>query len=99
MPAARPEEPVKPVEPAEPLEPVEPVEPVVETPARVDLHPIAHLMEEADRAFREYEGGVSTTFKQTVEKYRDKYGRHPPPRLQGLVPIRSQQECLQHRRL
>jgi hypothetical protein len=44
-----------------------------------DLHPIAHLMEEADLAFRKYEGDVSTTFKQTVEKYRSKYGRHPPP--------------------
>ncbi|RMZ92485.1 hypothetical protein DV736_g301, partial [Chaetothyriales sp. CBS 134916] len=44
-----------------------------------DLHPIHTLMEKADHAFRVYEGTVSTTFRQTVEKYRTKYGRHPPP--------------------
>lgn len=47
--------------------------------APVDLHPIAHLMEEADLRFRQYEGSVSANFRQTVEKYRSKYGRHPPP--------------------
>lgn len=45
----------------------------------VDLHPIRRLMEEADLAFRAYEGGASQTFRQTVDKYRSKYGRHPPP--------------------
>jgi hypothetical protein len=36
-------------------------------------------MKGADQKWREYEGGRSTTFRQTVEKYRSKYGRHPPP--------------------
>jgi hypothetical protein len=36
-------------------------------------------MEEADKAWRLYEGSRSLTFRQTVEKYRSKYGRHPPP--------------------
>jgi hypothetical protein len=44
-----------------------------------DLHPIAQLMQDADVQFRAYETGVSTTFRQTLEKYRSKYGRHPPP--------------------
>jgi len=44
-----------------------------------DLHPIARLMQEADQQWRAYESGASTTFKQTVEKYRSRYGRHPPP--------------------
>ncbi|KIX08761.1 uncharacterized protein Z518_03418 [Rhinocladiella mackenziei CBS 650.93] len=44
-----------------------------------DLHPIARLMQEADDQWRVYETGISTTFRQTVEKYRSKYGRHPPP--------------------
>ncbi|KAK5938349.1 hypothetical protein PMZ80_009319 [Knufia obscura] len=47
--------------------------------ARPDGHPIAALMKEADMRWREYEGSRSETFRQTVEKYRTKYGRHPPP--------------------
>ena len=47
--------------------------------AVVDSHPIAALMREADRKWREYEGSRSHSFKQTVERYRSKYGRHPPP--------------------
>jgi hypothetical protein len=49
------------------------------SPEILDLHPIAALMKGADQKWREYEGGRSTTFRQTVEKYRSKYGRHPPP--------------------
>lgn len=44
-----------------------------------DLHPIAKLMQDADTQWRTYETDISTTFRQTVEKYRSKYGRHPPP--------------------
>jgi len=46
---------------------------------RADLHPIARLMQEADAAFRLYEGSRSRTFRNTVDKYRSRYGRHPPP--------------------
>jgi hypothetical protein len=51
------------------------------TPAveHYDLHPINQLMKDADVQWRKYETGMSTTFRQTVEKYRSKYGRHPPP--------------------
>ncbi|KPI38062.1 Beta-1,2-xylosyltransferase 1 [Cyphellophora attinorum] len=44
-----------------------------------DEHPITKLMQQADLDFRLYEGGSSQTFRQTIEKYRSKYGRHPPP--------------------
>lgn len=44
-----------------------------------DGHPIANLMKEADRQWWEYENGRSKSFRQTVAKYREKYGRHPPP--------------------
>jgi hypothetical protein len=44
-----------------------------------DQHPIVDLMNEADNAWKEYEEGRSMTFKETVAKYRRKYGRHPPP--------------------
>lgn len=44
-----------------------------------DLHPIAQLMEKADKQWRIYETGASSTFRQTVDKYRSRYGRHPPP--------------------
>ncbi|KAL9025813.1 MAG: hypothetical protein Q9196_005425 [Gyalolechia fulgens] len=44
-----------------------------------DAHPISLLMAEADKAWAMYENGRSTTFRQTVSKYRSKYGRHPPP--------------------
>ncbi|EXJ84018.1 hypothetical protein A1O3_04685 [Capronia epimyces CBS 606.96] len=44
-----------------------------------DLHPIARLMQEADDRWRTYESAISTSFRQTVEKYRSRYGRHPPP--------------------
>ena len=71
--------PPNPSPPAEHHDSVEHADPVEQAPTRADLHPIAKLMEEADLAFRQYEGDVSRTFKQTVEKYRSKYGRHPPP--------------------
>ena len=48
-------------------------------PEAVDSHPIATFMREADQKWRDYESSRSITFKQTVEKYRSKYGRHPPP--------------------
>lgn len=44
-----------------------------------DAHPISQLMAEADKAWALYENSRSTTFRQTVSKYRRKYGRHPPP--------------------
>ncbi|KAL9623391.1 MAG: hypothetical protein Q9160_002284 [Pyrenula sp. 1 TL-2023] len=45
----------------------------------IDQHPIADLMHEANQKWQEYEAGISTTFRDTVKKYRNKYGRHPPP--------------------
>ena len=45
----------------------------------IDSHPISRLMADADRRWREYEDNRSLTFKETVSKYRRKYGRHPPP--------------------
>ena len=45
----------------------------------VDAHPISLLMQEADKKWRKYEDGRSTTFKQTVKTYRRRHGRHPPP--------------------
>ncbi|KAI9742089.1 MAG: hypothetical protein M1834_000479 [Cirrosporium novae-zelandiae] len=45
----------------------------------VDEHPIATLMKEADDRWRIYDESRSLTFKETVTKYRRKYGRHPPP--------------------
>ncbi|MCJ1230634.1 hypothetical protein MMC12_007308 [Toensbergia leucococca] len=49
----------------------------------VDTHPIAKLMKEADTSWREYDESRSITFKETVSKYRRKYGRHPPPGFQA----------------
>ncbi|KAK4906276.1 hypothetical protein LTR49_024562 [Elasticomyces elasticus] len=46
----------------------------------VDEHPIRALMNDADHLFRTHEKNRSKTFKETVEKYRTQYGRHPPPR-------------------
>ena len=53
--------------------------PPVQLVEHLDLHPIAQLMKDADAQWRPYETDVSTTFRQTVEKYRSQYGRHPPP--------------------
>ena len=50
-----------------------------DSPEPVDDHPISLLMKQADKAWRAYEDDRSTTFRQTVSKYRRKYGRHPPP--------------------
>ncbi|KAL8701065.1 MAG: hypothetical protein Q9201_005107 [Fulgogasparrea decipioides] len=44
-----------------------------------DAHPISLLMAEADKTWAAYENSRSTTFRQTVSRYRRKYGRHPPP--------------------
>ena len=49
------------------------------TPEVKDAHPIRRLMQEADQRWRIYESERSVTFRQVVEKYRSKYGRHPPP--------------------
>lgn len=50
-----------------------------DSPEPTDAHPISLLMRQADEAWRAYENSRSTTFRQTVSKYRNKYGRHPPP--------------------
>lgn len=50
-----------------------------DSPEAADAHPISLLMKEADKKWRLYEDSRSTTFRQTVRKYRRKYGRHPPP--------------------
>ena len=60
----------KPWQPGKTLD--EPLEPI-------DAHPVSLLMAEADRTWRDYNDGLSTTFRDTVSKYRRKYGRHPPP--------------------
>lgn len=44
-----------------------------------DNHPISKLMEEADQKWRQYESERSVSFKETVSKYRRRYGRYPPP--------------------
>ncbi|KAJ5127192.1 CAZyme family GT90 [Penicillium atrosanguineum] len=44
-----------------------------------DQHPIAGLMKEADQQWRQYDESRSTSFRETVAKYRKTYGRHPPP--------------------
>lgn len=44
-----------------------------------DQHPIRQLMLEADENFQHYNNGRSTTFSETVHKYRSTHGRHPPP--------------------
>lgn len=36
-------------------------------------------MREADEKWLQYEEDRSRTFRETVAKYREKYGRHPPP--------------------
>ena len=45
----------------------------------IDNHPIASLMQEADDAFRKYEEERSKSFRETVQTYRRRFGRHPPP--------------------
>ncbi|KAM3084547.1 hypothetical protein ACMFMF_001901 [Clarireedia jacksonii] len=44
-----------------------------------DQHPIFELMKQADESFRLYDESRSTTFRETVSKYRRRYGRNPPP--------------------
>ncbi|KAK5167698.1 uncharacterized protein LTR77_007397 [Saxophila tyrrhenica] len=44
-----------------------------------DMHPIRELIRDADQRLEEYDYDRSKTFKETVEKYRRMYGRHPPP--------------------
>ena len=46
---------------------------------QLDSHPIAKLVELANKAWRKYDGSRSNTFSATVSKYRRTYGRHPPP--------------------
>lgn len=65
--------------PGRPKQPWRPNETLDETLEPIDAHPISLLMAEADKRWRAYNDGLSTTFRDTVSKYRRKYGRHPPP--------------------
>lgn len=56
-----------------------PDQPATPPNTHFDLHPISQLMEDADKQWRRYESSISNSFRQTVEKYRSQYGRHPPP--------------------
>lgn len=44
-----------------------------------DDHPIRTLMREGERKFEEYTAHRSKNFKETVRRYRETHGRHPPP--------------------
>lgn len=66
-------------EPEHATHPTNPTPPQSHPVQHFDLHPIGQLMREADEQWRKYETDISTTFRQTVERYRSKYGRHPPP--------------------
>ncbi|KAJ5561456.1 hypothetical protein N7461_000217 [Penicillium sp. DV-2018c] len=44
-----------------------------------DEHPIADLMREANQKWLAYDSDRSMSFRQTVAKYRQTNGRHPPP--------------------
>jgi hypothetical protein len=44
-----------------------------------DEHPIADLMREANQKWLAYDSDRSMSFRQTVAKYRETHGRHPPP--------------------
>ena len=65
--------------PGRPNKPWQSDETLAESLEPIDAHPISLLMAEADKAWRTYNDGISTTFRETVSKYRRKYGRHPPP--------------------
>ena len=58
-------------------------EPGSSTPAQ-DEHPIQGLMREADWQFKIANADRGQTFRETVEKYRRRYGRHPPPRFKEV---------------
>ena len=44
-----------------------------------DDHPITRLMMGADWLWRSHEDARSKSFKETVQNYRRRHGRHPPP--------------------
>jgi hypothetical protein len=44
-----------------------------------DQHPIADFMREANKQWQQYQDNRSLNFRETVAKYRQTYGRHPPP--------------------
>lgn len=44
-----------------------------------DRHPIEKLMQEANRKWHQYDDSRSASFRDAVAKYRQTYGRHPPP--------------------
>lgn len=47
---------------------------------RQDEHPVGELAKAGDREWERYIQNRSLTFTETVDKYRARYGRHPPPR-------------------
>lgn len=51
----------------------------INIPDIAEPHPIRQLRHEADQRWRKYQSERSLTLRQTVEKYRRRYGRHPPP--------------------
>ncbi|KAG4439845.1 hypothetical protein IFR05_004694 [Cadophora sp. M221] len=44
-----------------------------------DDHPISTLVKDANKVWKAYKDGRSTTFREAVSKYRTTYERNPPP--------------------
>ncbi|KAF3930603.1 hypothetical protein ABW19_dt0204933 [Dactylella cylindrospora] len=62
------------------FQPPDEIDDANELPFDIDQHPIVELTRDQLRKFDNHVRGQSKNFAHVVQKYRRKYGRHPPPK-------------------
>ncbi|KAK6512113.1 hypothetical protein TWF481_001008 [Arthrobotrys musiformis] len=63
-------------------------------PDELDQHPIVDLTRNQLKKFDRYRRAQPRTFAQVVEKYRVKYGRHPPPNFDKWYQFARKRNCV-----
>ncbi|KAK6526820.1 hypothetical protein TWF281_010018 [Arthrobotrys megalospora] len=75
------------------FEPPNPVDDI-ELPDELDQHPIVALTRDQLKKFERYKRAQPKSFAQVVERYRMKYGRHPPPKFDEWYKFAKKRNCV-----
>ncbi|KAF3217952.1 hypothetical protein TWF192_005425 [Orbilia oligospora] len=66
----------------------------IDLPDELDQHPIVALTRDQLKKFDRYKRAQPKSFAQVVEKYRLKYGRHPPPNFDEWYKFAKKRKCV-----
>ncbi|KAK6508219.1 hypothetical protein TWF506_010318 [Arthrobotrys conoides] len=66
----------------------------IDLPDELDQHPIVALTRDQLKRFDRYKRAQPRSFSQVVEKYRLKYGRHPPPNFDEWYKFAKKRKCV-----